>query len=134
MIGEIDIKKFTVSYLYSLISLIISMNLFGIITSPAQLDWKNIFALTKMLLIYGAPIVLIGCIVGEVLYRVVIIPKSISFKLGFVIYFLLGSIVMLFIKVILGKNHLGIDVLLDLLIGLSTICSVVFFIKRHTYK
>lgn len=135
MIEEIDIKKFIVSYLYSLSSLIISMILFGMIMSPEHFDWQNILGITVMLIIYGAPIVLVGCIVGELLYRYIIIPKSISFKLAFVIYFLLGSIVMLLMTIFLSGIPQNANEFFDLQFMIfPTICSVVFFIKRNTYK
>ncbi len=103
--------------------------------SPSKIDWQEVFGLTIILIIYGTPIVLIGCIIGELLYRYFIIPKSISFKLAFVIYFLLGSIVMSLNKIVFGGIPQNINELFDLQFMIfPTICSIVFFIKRNTYK
>lgn len=99
------------------------------------MDWENFTELTVAIIIYGTPIVLIGCIIGELLYRYYIVPKSISFKLALVIYSLLGSIVMLLIMIVLGGKLQNITDLFNLyLIGFPAICSIVFFIKRNTYK
>ncbi|MGG2016270.1 hypothetical protein [Bacillus sp. S10(2024)] len=103
--------------------------------SPENLDWQNIFEFTMAIIIFGAPMVLVGCIIGELLYRYYIVPKSLPFKLALVIYALLGSIVMLFIIIVLGGNIQNITDLFNLqLIGFPAICSIVFFIKRNTYK
>lgn len=103
--------------------------------SPNKLEWPEFLAFTIVIGIYAAPIVLIGCIIGELLYRFYIVPKSLPFKLALVIYALLGSIIMLLIMIFLGGIPQNItDLFVLFLIGLSTICSIVFFIKRNTYK
>lgn len=103
--------------------------------SPSKIEWQDLLGFTVIMIIYGAPIVLIGCIIGELLYRYYIIPKSVPFKLALVIYFLLGSIVMLLIKIFLGGIPQNINELFDLqLMMFPTICSIIFFIKRNTYK
>lgn len=98
---------------------------------PDKLEWPEFLAFTITLGIYGSPIVLIGCIIGELLYRYFIIPKSISFKLAVVIYALLGSIVMLLIMISLGGIPQNISEFFNLQFMIfPTICSIVFFIKR----
>ena len=121
--------------MYSFISLIISANLLELIMAPNLLDWKNVLGFTIMVIIYGAPMVLIGCIIGELLYRYCIVPKSLPFKLALVMYFLLGSIVMLLIRILIGGIPQNINEIFNLYFFLiPNICSIIFFIKRNTYK
>ncbi|SFJ05342.1 hypothetical protein SAMN04488574_10640 [Bacillus sp. 71mf] len=103
--------------------------------SPSKIEWQDLLGFSILLIIYGAPIILTGCIIGELLYRYYIVPKSLSFKLAVVIYALLGSIVMVLIKIFLGGVPKNINELFDLQFMIfPTICSIAFFIKRNTYK
>ncbi|WP_141501766.1 hypothetical protein [Bacillus wiedmannii] len=133
-----NIKKFIMSFLYSLGSLIISVNLLAIIIRWGEGEWQELLTLTGFIIIYGFPIILVSSIIGELIYRYYITAKCLSFEVTVGIYILLGIVLLFFISIFLSGIQKTINEFMNpermQLMIFAIICSVTFFIKRNTYK
>ncbi|MRS07008.1 hypothetical protein, partial [Bacillus anthracis] len=92
--------KFLIPYSHSLLSLFISMTIIqiydekGIFEGELFSIFTNLFiAMAQMLaatLIVGVPVVLVGCLLGEILFRCVILPIKLHFIPSLILYILLA--------------------------------------------
>lgn len=116
--------KFLIPYSHSLLSLFISMTIIqiydekGIFEGELFSIFTNLFiAMTQMLaatLIVGVPVVLVGCLLGEILFRCVILPIKLHFIPSLILYILLAISIVFAMKLYLTGflQHMKILVLL----------------------
>lgn len=129
-------KGFLLSFLVSLLSLIVT-NLVLIVYS-GDYGWGTIFDLIRFILIIGVPFVLCGCLVGEVIYKYVVLPLKLHFIFSLILYIFIGVVVILLImSVLVGIPEIFEKNVLNEIfpyICFAIICSVSFFIMRNTFK
>ncbi len=96
---------------------------------------KNAMQMTVVVLYIGAPIVLLGCALGELLFRYIILPNKIHFSISFILYIILGTGIVFIFEILLGVNiadAFTIETLLYMV--LTAICSITFFVSRTIYE
>lgn len=124
---------------YTLLSLLISMNILQLYFNKEIFGGEgyfniiiNIFInaiqITVIVVYIGFPIVLLGCVLGELLFRYIILPNKLNFIISLILYILLGTEIVFVFKIILGI------VPTDIYIGLTIICSITFFVSRTSYE
>ncbi len=94
-------KKFLVSYAYSVLSLLIIINIiqqynYVLLEGKSKYNifidvYVNTIQATLVACILGAPMVLFGCILGELLFRYIILLNKYNFIFSVIIYIFLGS-------------------------------------------
>ncbi|MCU0094035.1 hypothetical protein N7917_00085 [Bacillus sp. OR9] len=139
--------KFLIPYSHSLLSLFISMTIIqiydekGIFKGELFSIFMNLFiAITNVTatLIVGVPVVLVGCLLGEILFRCVILPIKLHFIPSLILYILLAiSIVFCYEFISDGvpttyENTRIIKMMYFM--GLTIICSITFLVSRTTYE
>ncbi|MBE7118423.1 hypothetical protein [Bacillus cereus] len=141
--------KFLIPYSHSLLSLFISMTVLDLYdrmenfnegTSPTVLG-KVIQATAQMgvlTLYFGVPIILGGCLLGELLFRGIILRFKLSYIISLLLYLLLAfSIVFIFLSVTVGVPAAYEEVrTLEMMyfIGITMICAVTFFVSRNIWE
>lgn len=138
--------KFLLSYAYSLLSLLIIVNIiqqYNYIFLKAQSTYNiftdiyvNIIQATLTVCIFGAPMVLFGCVLGELLFRYIILLNKCNFIISFILYIFLGSgliSIFLYLGYPTSYEYLTtIDIAQYML--MTSICSVTFFVSRNRYE
>lgn len=96
---------------------------------------SNAMQMTVVVLYIGAPIVLLGCALGELLFRYIILPNKLHFSISFILYILLGTGIVLIFEILLGANIANVFTIEMMpYMGLTAICSITFFVSRTTYE
>ncbi|MDP7981480.1 hypothetical protein Q9306_24245 [Bacillus sp. WLY-B-L8] len=91
--------------------------------------------ITVVVLYIGAPLVLLGCALGELLFRYVILPNKLQFIVSLILYILLGTGIVFVFEILLGAVPTDIFTIEMLpYMGLTAICSITFFVSRTTYE
>ncbi|EJQ31587.1 hypothetical protein IEC_05529 [Bacillus toyonensis] len=137
--------KFLLSYAYSLLSLLIIVNIiqqYNYIFLKAQSTniftdiYVNMIQATLTVCIFGAPMVLFGCVLGELLFRYIILLNKCNFIISFILYIFLGSgliSIFLYLGYPTSYEYLTtIDIAQYML--MTSICSVTFFVSRNRYE
>lgn len=89
-------------------------------------------------LYFGTPIILGGCLLGELLFRFIILPFKFSYIISLLLYLLLAfSIVFIFCFLTIGIPTVYEDsrtFQVMCLMGLTMICAVTFFVSRNIWE
>lgn len=108
--------------------------LFSIFTS-LFIAMANMLAAT---LIIGIPVVLVGCLLGEILFRCVILPVKLHFIPSLILYILLAISIVFGYEVISDGLPTIYEntriVVMMYFMGLTVICSITFLVSRTTYE
>lgn len=104
--------------------------------------FTNLFiAMANMLvatLIIGIPVVLVGCLLGEILFRCVILPVKLHFIPSLILYILLAISIVFGYEVISDGFPTIYEntriVVMMYFMGLTVICSITFLVSRTTYE
>ncbi len=140
------LSKFLIPYSFSILSFFISATALDLydrmgkndeMTSPNILG-KVIQSTSQMgvlTLYFGVPIILGGCLLGELLFRGIILRFKLSYIISLLLYLLLAfSIVFIFLSVMVGVPAAYEEVrTLEMMyfIGITMICAVTFFVGRN---
>ncbi|AIW86545.1 MULTISPECIES: hypothetical protein [Bacillus] len=141
-------RKFLIPYSHSLLSLFISMTIVQIYDEKGIFEgglfsiFTNLFiAMANMLaatLIIGIPVVLVGCLLGEILFRCVILPVKLHFIPSLILYILLAISIVFGYEVISDGFPTIYEntriVVMMYFMGLTVICSITFLVSRTTYE
>lgn len=96
---------------------------------------KNAIQMTVVVLYIGAPIVLLGCAPGELLFSCIILRNKLHFIISFILYILLGTGIVFIFEILLGANIANIFTIEMMpYMVLTAICSITFFVSRTTYE
>ncbi|MBO1582434.1 hypothetical protein [Bacillus sp. XF8] len=131
-------KKFVVSFLYTLLSLVISMNILQLYYGTDIFEGETFINIIRITVVVGIPIVLFGCIIGEILFKYFILPIKLNFIISLWLYILLGAEIVFIFEMISGgvptvyENLRIVEMMYYM--GLAIICSVTFFIRRTIYE
>ncbi len=97
--------------------------------------------MTQMLvatLIVGVPVVLVGCLLGEILFRCVILPIKLHFIPSLILYILLAISIVFCYEVISDGVPTTYEntriIKMMYFMGLTIICSITFLVSRTTYE
>lgn len=131
-------KKFAVSFLYSLLGLVISMNILQLYDGIDVFEGEAFINMIRITVVVGVPVVLFGCIIGEILFKYFILPIKLNFMLSLWLYIFLGAGIVFIFEIISGGvptvyENLRIVAMMYYM-GLAIICSVTFFIRRTMYE
>ncbi len=143
------VSKFLIPYSFSILSFFISATALDLydgmgkndeMTSPNILG-KVIQSTSQMgvlTLYFGVPIILGGCLLGELLFRGIILRFKLSYIISLLLYLLLAfSIVFIFLSVMVGVPAAYEEVrTLEMMyfIGITMICAVTFFVGRNIWE
>ena len=139
-------KKFLVAFVYTILSLLVSMNILQLYYNQEiwrEEDYFNAFIhsfinamqMTVVVLYIGVPIILLGCVLGELLFRYIILPNKLHFSISLLLYILLGTGIVFVFGIVLGANTTNIFTIEMMpYMGLTAICSITFFVSRTMYE
>ncbi|EJR57181.1 hypothetical protein IIM_00290 [Bacillus cereus VD107] len=142
------LSKFLIPYSYSVLSLFVSIMVLQLYDRMERFNegiatiFENLFQTTVQMgiatLYFGAPIILGGCILGELLFRWIILPFKLSYIISLLLYLLLAfSIVFIFCFLTIGIPTVYEDsrtFQVMCLMGLTMICAVTFFVSRNIWE
>ncbi|HDR7794235.1 TPA: hypothetical protein QCY19_002863 [Bacillus luti] len=134
-------SKFLIPYSYAILSFFISVTALDLydrvgrndeMTSPNILG-KVIQSTSQMgvlTLYFGVPIILGGCLLGELLFRGIILRFKLSYIISLLLYLLLAfSIVSVTVGIPTTYENPNI-----LFMGITIICAVTFFVGRDIWE
>ncbi|OJE39036.1 hypothetical protein BAQ49_13765 [Bacillus proteolyticus] len=142
-------SKFLIPYSFSILSFFISataLDLYDRIGKNDEMTSPNILGkviqstsqMGVLTLYFGVPIILGGCLLGELLFRGIILRFKLSYIISLLLYLLLAfSIVFIFLSVIVGVPAAYEEVrTLEMMyfIGITMICAVTFFVGRNIWE
>ena len=136
--GRILVEKFAVSFLYSLLSLVISMNILQLYDGTDIFEGEVFINMIRITVVVGVPVVLFGCMIGEIVFKYFILPIKLNFMISLWLYILLGAGIVFIFEIISGdvptvyENLRIVDMMYYM--GLAIICSATFFIRRTIYE
>ncbi|MCU5621985.1 hypothetical protein OCA99_20265 [Bacillus cereus] len=134
-------SKFLIPYSFSILSFFISataLDLYDRMGNDSELVSPNIIGkiiqstaqMGVLTLYFGVPIILGGCLLGELLFRGIILRFKLSYIISLLLYlFLAFSIV--FVTVGIPTTYEGSN---TFFIGITMICAVTFFVSRNIWE
>lgn len=134
------------SFVYTILSLLISMNILQLYYNKEIFGEENYFniivnifvnviQITVVVVYIGVPIVLLGCILGELLFKYIILPNKLNCIFSLILYILLGTEIVFVFEIILGGVPTDIFTIeMMKYMVLTIICSITFFVSRTTYE
>ncbi|WP_430981366.1 hypothetical protein [Bacillus thuringiensis] len=134
-------SKFLIPYSFSILSLFISataLDLYDRMGNDSELVSPNIIGkiiqstaqMGVLTLYFGVPIILGGCLLGELLFRGIILRFKLSYIISLLLYlFLAFSIV--FVTVGIPTTYEDSN---TFFIGITMICAVTFFVSRNIWE
>jgi hypothetical protein len=140
------LSKFLIPYSFYILSFFISLTVLDLYdrmekfnegTSPTILGKviQSTAQIGVLTLYFGLPIILGGCLLGELLFRGIILRFKLSYIISLLLYLLLAfSIVFIFVSVMVGIRAAYEEVrTLETMyfIGITMICAVTFFVGRN---
>lgn len=135
------VSKFLIPYSFSILSFFISLTVLDLYdrmenfnegTSPTILG-KIIQSTAQMgvlTLYYGVPIILGGCLLGELLFRFIILPFKFSYIISLLLYLLLAFSIV-FVTVGIPTTYEDSN---TFFMGITMICAVTFFVSRNIWE
>ncbi|PQZ54243.1 hypothetical protein CQZ94_18680 [Bacillus sp. MYb209] len=140
--------KFLIPYSFSILSLFVSLTVLDLYDRMERFNEEtstilgNIIQATAQMgvltLYFGAPIILGGCLLGELLFRFIIVPFKLSYIISLLLYLLLAfSIVFIFFFVTIGMPTTYEDsstLQMMYFMGITMICAVTFFVNRNIWE
>ncbi|MGH0430723.1 hypothetical protein ACQVPL_15820 [Bacillus hominis] len=141
-------SKFLIPYSFSILSLFISLTVLDLYDRMERFNEKTLTILENVIqataqmgaltLYFGTPIILGGCLLGELLFRGIILRFKLSYIISLLLYLLLAfSIVFIFLSVMVGVPAAYEEVrTLEMMyfIGITMICAVTFFVGRNIWE
>ncbi|KMN47005.1 hypothetical protein CN285_09330 [Bacillus cereus] len=141
-------SKFLIPYSFSILSLFVSVMVLQLYDRMERFNEEtstilgNLIQATSQMgvltLYFGAPIILGGCLLGELLFRFIILPFKLSYIISLLVYLLLAfSIVFIFCFLTIGIPTVYEDsrtFQVMCLMGLTMICAVTFFVSRNIWE
>ncbi|MGH1033115.1 hypothetical protein [Bacillus cereus] len=143
------VSKFLIPYSFSILSFFISataLDLYDRMGTNNEMVSPNILGkiiqstaqMGVLTLYFGVPIILGGCLLGELLFRGSILRFKLSYIISLLLYLLLAfSIVFIFVSVMVGVPAAYEEVrTLETMyfIGITMICAVTFFVDRNRWE
>ncbi|WP_430981554.1 hypothetical protein [Bacillus cereus] len=134
-------SKFLIPYSFSILSFFISataLDLYDRMGNDSELVSPNIIGkiiqstaqMGVLTLYFGVPIILGGCLLGELLFRGIILRFKLSYSISLLLYlFLAFSIV--FVTVGIPTTYEDSN---TFFIGITMICAVTFFVSRNIWE
>ncbi|MDA2381626.1 hypothetical protein PDN41_07450 [Bacillus cereus] len=134
-------SKFLIPYSFSILSFFISataLDLYDRMGNNSELVSPNIFGkiiqstaqMGVLTLYFGVPIILGGCLLGELLFRGIILRFKLSYIISLLLYlFLAFSIV--FVTVGIPTTYEDSN---TFFMGITMICAVTFFVSRNIWE
>ncbi|MGA5740561.1 hypothetical protein ACPCZP_08260 [Bacillus bombysepticus] len=134
-------SKFLIPYSFSILSFFISataLDLYDRMGNDSELVSPNIIRkiiqstaqMGVLTLYFGVPIILGGCLLGELLFRGIILRFKLSYIISLLLYlFLAFSIV--FVTVGIPTTYEDSN---TFFMGITMICAVTFFVSRNIWE
>ncbi|MEM5670749.1 hypothetical protein AAHB59_25485 [Bacillus cereus] len=134
-------SKFLIPYSFSILSFFISataLDLYDRMGNDSELVSPNIIGkiiqstaqMGVLTLYFGVPIILGGCLLGELLFRGIILRVKLSYIISLLLYlFLAFSIV--FVTVGIPTTYEDSN---TFFMGITMICAVTFFVSRNIWE
>ncbi|HFK1746374.1 hypothetical protein ORM30_19910 [Bacillus cereus] len=134
-------SKFLIPYSFSILSFFISataLDLYDRMGNDSELVSPNIIGkiiqstaqMGVLTLYFGVPIILGGCLLGELLFRGIILRFKLSYIISLLLYlFLVFSIV--FVTVGIPTTYEDSN---TFFMGITMICAVTFFVSRNIWE
>ncbi|PFO89132.1 hypothetical protein CN936_19390 [Bacillus cereus] len=135
------VSKFLIPYSFSILSFFISataLDLYDRMGNDSELVSPNIIGkiiqstaqMGVLTLYFGVPIILGGCLLGELLFRGIILRFKLSYIISLLLYlFLAFSIV--FVTVGIPTTYEDSNIFF---MGITMICAVTFFVSRNIWE
>ncbi|WP_080019183.1 hypothetical protein [Bacillus cereus] len=135
------VSKFLIPYSFSILSFFISVTVLDLydrmgknneMTSPTILG-KVIQATSQigvLTLYFGVPIILGGCLLGELLFRGIILRFKLSYIISLLLYLLLAFSIV-FVTVGIPTTYEDSN---TFFMGITMICAVTFFVSRNIWE
>ncbi|HEQ3527650.1 TPA: hypothetical protein VGS93_004101 [Bacillus cereus] len=135
------VSKFLIPYSFSILSFFISvtaLDLYDRMRNNSELVSPNIIGkiiqstaqMGVLTLYFGVPIILGGCLLGEILFRGIILRFKLSYIISLLLYlFLAFSIV--FVTVGIPTTYEDSN---TFFMGITMICAVTFFVSRNIWE
>ncbi|PFL58266.1 hypothetical protein COJ27_27940 [Bacillus cereus] len=135
------VSKFLIPYSFSILSFFISvtaLDLYDRMGNNSELVSPNIIGkiiqstaqMGVLTLYFGVPIILGGCLLGELLFRVIILRFKLSYIISLLLYLLLAfSIVSVTVGIPTTYEDSNVSFM-----GITMICAVTFFVGRNIWE
>lgn len=135
------VSKFLIPYSFSILSFFISataLDLYDRMGNNSELVSPNLLGkiiqstaqMGVLTLYFGVPIILGGCLLGELLFRGIILRFKLSYILSLLLYLLLACSI---ISVTVGIPTTYEDSNVSFM-GITMICAVTFFMGRNIWE
>ncbi|WP_205650030.1 hypothetical protein [Bacillus cereus] len=134
-------SKFLIPYSFSILSFFISataLDLYDRMGNNSELVSPNIIGkiiqstaqMGVLTLYFGVPIILGGCLLGELLFRGIILRFKLSYILSLLLYLLLAFSIV-FVTVGIPTTYEDSN---TFFMGITMICAVTFFVSRNIWE
>ncbi|OUB82275.1 hypothetical protein BK788_19850 [Bacillus thuringiensis serovar sinensis] len=134
-------SKFLIPYSFSILSFFISataLDLYDRMGNNSELVSPNIIGkiiqstaqMGVLTLYFGVPIILGGCLLGELLFRGIILRFKLSYIISLLLYLLLACSIVS-VTVGIPTTYEGSNVSF---MGITMICAVTFFVGRNIWE
>ncbi|HDR4727448.1 hypothetical protein J0835_05565 [Bacillus cereus group sp. Sample62] len=134
-------SKFLIPYSFSILSFFISataLDLFDRVGRNDEMTSPNIIGkiiqstaqMGVLTLYFGVPIILGGCLLGELLFRFIILRFKLSYIISLLLYLLLAFTIV-FVTVGIPTTYEASNIFF---MGITMICAVTFFVGRNIWE
>ncbi|ANC18205.1 hypothetical protein LS996_05420 [Bacillus cereus] len=134
-------SKFLIPYSFSILSFFISataLDLYDRMGNNSELVSPNIIGkiiqstaqMGVLTLYFGVPIILGGCLLGELLFRGIILRFKLSYIISLLLYLLLAFSIV-FVTVGIPTTYEDSN---TFFMGITMICAVTFFVSRNIWE
>ena len=135
------VSKFLIPYSFSILSFFISataLDLYDRMGNNSELVSPNIIGkiiqstaqMGVLTLYFGVPIILGGCLLGELLFRGIILRFKLSYIISLLLYLLLAFSIV-FVTVGIPTTYEDSN---TFFMGITMICAVTFFVGRNIWE
>lgn len=135
------VSKFLIPYSFSILSFFISataLDLYDRMGNDSELVSPNIIGkiiqstaqMGVLTLYFGVPIILGGCLLGELLFRGIILRFKLSYIISLLLYLLLAFSIV-FVTVGIPTTYEDSN---TFFMGITMICAVTFFMGRNIWE
>ncbi len=135
------VSKFLIPYSFSILSFFISataLDLFDRVGRNDEMTSPNIIGkiiqstaqMGVLTLYFGVPIILGGCLLGELLFRFIILRFKLSYIISLLLYLLLAFTIV-FVTVGIPTTYEASNIFF---MGITMICAVTFFVGRNIWE
>lgn len=135
------VSKFLIPYSFSILSFFISataLDLFDRVGRNDEMTSPNIIGkiiqstaqMGVLTLYFGVPIILGGCLLGELLFRFIILRFKLSYIISLLLYLLLAFTIVS-VTVGIPTTYEASNIFF---MGITMICAVTFFVGRNIWE